>query len=280
MPAEKLNPDIAALAAAVKTELLFGQVLIRRAGAGFELRHMADHQSEPGGLRLLPDGGFRPLAQFNSNGGFRPLKSAPDLPAGWRITAPDERALGTALSHLYPGAVADWFAAQSAPPPVTSWRQFTARQTGMYRITTRLDGAAAGAMMRACCHKYFCLKRRLWTVAGEKCDDPSEKSLMPCLEPCAILLEFARTIARLEQRQTPPPAKAPSQTTTGPAVAECDFNAPNNPRLLRYLFLQKNDPGRAARATRLGGGAEAQPCPTGKFDQLPAIVNQVQKEGR
>ena len=238
MAAEKLNPDLAALAAAIKTELLFGQVLIRRADAGFELRHVADRQSEPGGLRLLSDGEIRPLAQFNSSGQFRPLKSAPNLRAGWRIAARDERALGTALNHLYPGAVADWFAAQSAPAPVTSGRQFTARQTGMYRITTRLDDAAAGAMTRACCHKDFCLKRRLWTVGGETGDDPSEKSVMPCLEPCAILLEFARNIARLEQRETPPPAKAPSQIITGPAVAEGDFNAPNNPRRLRY-FLEK-----------------------------------------
>jgi hypothetical protein len=239
MPAEKLNPDIAALAAAIKTELLFGQVLIRRANAGFELRHIADRQGDPGGLRLLPEGEIRPLARFNSSGQFRPLKSAPDLPAGWRISAPDERALGTALGHLYPGAVADWFAAQPAPPPVTSWRQFTARQTGMYRITTRLDDAAAGAMARACCHKDFCLKRRLWTVAGEKCDNPSEKSLIPCLEPCAILLEFARKIARLEQRETRPPVKAPSGTTTGSAVAEGDCDAQDNPRLVRFCLERR-----------------------------------------
>ncbi len=232
MPSETLNPDIAALAAALPSELLFGQVLIRRAGSGFELRHLADRQSEPGGLRLLSDGQIRSLAQFNSRGQFRPLKSAPDLPAGWRINAPDARALATALSRLYPGAVADWFAAQSVPPPVTSWRQFTARQTGMYRITTRLDDAAAGVMARACCHKDFCLKRRLWTVGGGKGGDPAEKSVIPCLEPCAILLEYARKIARLQQRPTPPPAKAPPQTTAGPAAAEGDSSAPNHPRLV------------------------------------------------
>jgi hypothetical protein len=234
MPAEKVNPDIAALAGRIKTELLFGQVLIRRANGGFELRHAADRASEAGGLRLLADHQIRPLAQFTSSGEFRPLKSAPNLPAGWRIAAPDERALATALHHLYPGAVADWFAAQSAPPPVTSYRQFTARQTGMYRITARLDDAAAGAMMHACCHHDFCLKRRLWTVGGEPCDEPSQKSVIPCLEPCALLLEFARKIALLEQRETRPSPPAPAGMTARSAAGECDFDAPDNPRRLRY----------------------------------------------
>jgi len=209
MPPDQLNPDIAALAAAIETELLFGQVLIRRAGAGFELRHVADRLSQPAALRLLADGEIRSFAQFDSSGRFRPLKSAPNLSAGWRISARDERALGTALNLLYPGALADWFAARSASPPVTSYRQFTARQTGMYRVTTKLGDAAAAAMASACCHKDFCLKRRLWTVGGparDEPDDPSEKSVIPCLEPCAILLEFARKIARVEQRHTASPS--------------------------------------------------------------------------
>jgi hypothetical protein len=214
MTADELNPDIAALAAVITTELLFGQVLIRRSGAGFELRHMADRQTEPAALRLLSEDEIRPLTQFDSNGRFRPLKSAPNLRQGWRIAARDERALGAALGSLYPGAVADWFAASSGASPVTSYRQFTARQTGMYRITVKLDDAAAAAVARACCHKDFCLKRRLWTVGGVACDnpdDPSEKSVIPCLEPCAILLESARKTARQEQRQISAPAKPPSE---------------------------------------------------------------------
>lgn len=247
MPPGKLNPDIAALAAGIQTELLFGQVLIRRAPDGFELRHVADRSSPAGGLRLLADGEIRPLAQFSSSGAFRPLKSAPNLPAGWRVAARDERALGTALHHLYPGAVADWFAAQSAPPPVTSYRQFTARQTGMYRLTTHLDDATAGAVTRACCHPDFCLKRRLWTVGAEAGDDPSGKSVIPCLEPCAILLEFARNIARLARRPAPPAAPAPSGKTPASPAGECDFAAPTNPRRLRF-DLEKQQPEAKPRA--------------------------------
>lgn len=239
MPAENLNPALAALAAKIESQLLFGQVLIRRTAGGFELRHTADGQAEPAGLRLLAGLEIRRLAQFSSLGAFRPLKSAPNLPAGWRIVARDDRDLGAALDHLYPGAVADWFAAQPAPPPVTSYRQFTRRQTGMYRITTLLDDAVAGRMVRACCHHDFCLKRRLWTVGGLASDEPSAKSLIPCLEPCAILLEFARKIARLEQqerRAAPPSPSAPSGPAGETPAAECDFDAPANPRRLRFVL--------------------------------------------
>ena len=222
MPPEKLNPDIAALAAGIQTELVFGQVLIRRDRDGFELRHVADRSSPAGGLRLLADGEIRPLAQFSSSGAFRPLKSAPNLPAGWRVAARDERALGTALHHLYPGAVADWFAAQSAPPPVTSYRQFTARQTGMYRLTTHLDDATAGAMTRACCHPDFCLKRRLWTVGAEAGDDPFRQERHPV--PGAM-----RHPARIR-----PPNRAP-----GPAAG--------SPRRARALRDDARLPGRGMR---------------------------------
>jgi sirohydrochlorin cobaltochelatase len=190
---------VAALAAAVQSELPFGQVLIRRGGGGFELRHVADRQSDSAGLRLLGEDEIRPLSQHTSGGVYRPLKAAPNLPSGWRIVAGDDCALGAALDRLYPGAVADWFAARASAPPVTSYRQFTARQTGMFRVTTQLDDAAAGVMIRACCRADSCLKHRLWTVEGLAPDESSEKSVIPCLEPCAILLEFARKTARLQQ---------------------------------------------------------------------------------
>lgn len=236
MPLEQTNPALTAFAAEIGTSLVFGQVHIQRLPAGFELRHTADAGRASTDLRPVKDHEIRALAQFTASGAFRPLKSAPTLADGWRITARDIPALGIALNHLYPGAVADWHAARADTPPLTSYRQFTSRQTGMYRITTFLDDATAGAMIRACCHPDSCLKRRLWTVEGLSADPTAAKSLVPCLEPCAILLEFARKIARLEQQEAPP-ASAPPETTASPA--ECDFDAPNNPRRLRFVLEKK-----------------------------------------
>ena len=223
-----MNPDVRAFLAALNTEIVFGQVVVRRVERGFELCHQSDRAAAPETLATLVGTELRAWAQSAAGGAFRPLKSAPNLRAGWRAIAADGAALDLLLHYLYPGAVADWFAAQFPRPPVTSYRQFTARQTGMYRITTMLPDHIAGAAIRACCHVDFCLKRRLWSVDGLEPDAAGQKSIIPCLEPCALMLEFARKVARLEQN-----AVSPSEEPMTDA-AESNFDAPNNPRRLRF----------------------------------------------
>jgi hypothetical protein len=229
-----MNPDMRAFLAAFDTEIVFGQVVVQRVDGGFELRHESDRAAACDVLTTLNGTELRDWAQETATGAFRPLKSAPNLRAGWRAVAPDAAALDLLLHYVYPGAIADWFAAQSARPPITGYRQFTARQSGMYRITTMLDDEIAGAAIRACCHVDFCLKRRLWSVEGLEPDAVGCKSLIPCLEPCALLLEFARKVARLEQGVAPP-----SKATEAEA-AESNFDAPNNPRRVRF-GLEKQD---------------------------------------
>jgi len=259
------NPALAAFLASFETESSFGQVWIRRGERGFELRHVADKERDPAGLRLLGLNDIRPLAQFTTKGAFRPLRSAPNLQTGWRATPRDEETMGAMLNQLYPGAVADWLAAQGPRPPVTSYREFTGRPSGTYLLTTKLDDAAAGAVIRACCHKEFCLKRRLWTVGGLPPDSPAEKSALPCLEPCAILLEFARKMARLEPEEKAQPPSSPADAERRRAeaetalrnpdvtVAESDFDAPNNPRRLQFVL---ENPPVPATPTRGQGIAE------------------------
>ena len=229
-----MNPALTEFLAAFATEIVLGQVLIHRAARGFELRHAVDRDLSADLLKIVPLNELRPLAQFTSTGAFRPLKSAPNLRRGWRAFADDDKALELALNQLYPGAIADWFAARATPPPITSYREFTARQTGMYRITTMLDDKIAGAAIRACCHPEFCLKQRLWSVSGLAADAPEHKSIIPCLEPCAVLLEFTRKAARLEQESTGQPSFPPP--SPDPNVAECDFDSPGNPRRMRFAL--------------------------------------------
>jgi hypothetical protein len=228
-----MNPALTSFLGAFDAETVLGQVLIRRGASGFELRHAADVDASAEVLDVLTALGLRALAQFNSAGGFRPLKSAPNLRRGWRFVAADESELELALNQVYPAAVADWYAARADPPPVTSYRQFTERQTGMYRITTLLNDSVAGAVMRACCHADFCLKRRLWGINGLAPEPTGQKSAIPCLEPCAILLEFARKVARLEQEDAAPATVPPE---IDPNVAESDFDAPGNPRRVRFVL--------------------------------------------
>ncbi|MGO8701678.1 MAG: DR2241 family protein [Limisphaerales bacterium] len=246
-----MNPDLSAFVAALSEETVFGQVLVRRANRGFALRHVADRQAAEETCPLVKIEDLRQLAQFTELGVYRPLKAAPNLRRGWRATAVDAPALGLCLHYLYPGALPDWFASQGGQPPVTSYRDFASRQTGMYRITALLNDPVATAVARACCHRDFCLKRRLWTVGQLAPDEPAEKSIIPCLEPCAILLELARKASRWEQETAAQPAPAPaelerlSQECAGqlkhpePGLPECDFDSPNNPRRLRFFLERK-----------------------------------------
>jgi hypothetical protein len=186
------NPALKRFTAELGGELIFAQVFIRRIGRGYELRHATDVAESPETLRLAADSGARALAQFTAEGQFRPLKSAPTLRRGWRILPAGDFELGAVLNQLYPGALADWLAAQTERPPVTNYREFFDRQSGMYRNAAALTDAQAAGVIQSCCAASACLKRRLWTIAELEPDAIGEKSVIPCLEPCAILMEMAR----------------------------------------------------------------------------------------
>jgi hypothetical protein len=238
------NPALEAFVAQLGDEFVLAQVLVRKDGNGFELRHVADR--EAGELKDAQD--LRAVAQFTSTGAFRPLKAAPNLRRGWRVEVRDVDELGLALNYLYPGAIADWFAVRSSKPPVTNYREFTARQTGMYRITAMLSDERAADAARACCDRKFCLKQRLWTVPGLAADDAKEKSAIPCLEPCAIMLEFARKVMRMEREEKQNVSLSPSERETliaalertiqnpPPDLKEADFGHELNPRRLELLL--------------------------------------------
>lgn len=243
---EVANPALDAFVARIGQESVFGQVLIQKQTDGWELRHAADRDVSD--LKPVSVPQLRGLAQFTDKGTFRPLKSAPNLQTGWRVVVKTQADLEAAVNDLYPGAIADCLAAQQTPPPVTHYREFTNRQTGMYRITQMLSDEQAGAMIRACCNVQFCLKRRFWTVAGLEPDAACEKSAIACLEPCAVLLEFARKAMRIEQaekvsltlsdedmetvRQTLKHALAHPPEN----LREADFGAALNPRRVQMLL--------------------------------------------
>jgi hypothetical protein len=124
----------------------------------------------------------------------------------------------------------------------------------MYRITTMLSDPQAAQVIRACCDARFCLKRRLWSVNGLEPDAPDAKSLIPCLEPCAVMLEFARKAVRIEQEEGRPTLTlAPSEVASllaaldaavaSPAAGqrEADLAAADNPRRLKLLREKLQD---------------------------------------
>jgi hypothetical protein len=240
------NPALDAFIARVSPEIVFAEAMVRKVLDGFDLRHVTDCDAPT--LRLVSADQLREIAQFTAHKQFRPLKSAPTLQRGWHFLARNASELEHALQCLYPAGVADWFAAQCPAPPVTNYRDFAARQTGMYRVAASLSDEQVAHVARAGCHKRFCLKRRLWRVEGLAPDETSEKSLIPCLEPCAVLLEFARVAARIEQREKhnvlltsddlATVAIALERLAEAPRAEtrEADFAAPENGRRAQWVF--------------------------------------------
>ena len=240
------NPALDAFISRVAPEIIFAEALVRTVSEGFDVRNVADR--EAASLRPVSASELREIAQFTESKEFRALKSAPTMQRGWCFLARNSSELEFALQCLYPAAVADWFAAQQPDPPVTSYREFAARQTGMYRVTTTLTDKQVAHVARAGCNKRFCLKQRLWTVEGLGTDSNVEKSLIPCLEPCALLLEFARSFARVAQGEEHSVPLTADELLTVMAglermnewprvgVREADFNAPDNPRKIQLLF--------------------------------------------
>jgi hypothetical protein len=242
----------------------FGQVAVRVAGVagGFDLRHVLDAGAPGDSLRPVPVAGLRRLALSTLAGAFRPLKSAPTLAVGWRCVAEDDRALELALNALYPGAVADWFAAESTPTPVTDLEPFLARQSGMYAAVAALGAEQSACLVRACCHLTFCLKRRLWRARGLEPEAVGGKSMLCCLEPCALLLEFARTAAAVAAEEPVRRPASPAEWDTLRAVLEsqtraqpeleADFGSPSNPRRARLMLERLELTGRP-KAGPVGG---------------------------
>ena len=242
------NPALDAFIAAIASEMVFGQVLLRTTPEGFQLNHVEDRDCHS--VRDVTLSSLRDIAQFTAAKQFRPLKTAPTLQRGWRFLARSASELNDALQCLYPGGIADWFAVRQPNPPVTHYRDFAARQSGMYRVTTLLDDNEVAQLARAGCHGQFCLKQRLWQAGNQAAEDAREKSLIPCLEPCALLLEFARFTARTAQQEKRVIALAPDEIETcilaleqvaqarRDDLREADFSARDNPRRV-VLLVEK-----------------------------------------
>lgn len=247
------NPALQAFEESIGLGMVWGQVWIERVENGFLLRHVADRAVNREQLGKVSPKELRSIAMFTASGAFRPLRSSPDLISGWVIFCANSGELWQGVQELYPGSVPDWFAAQGGQPPVTDYREFTNRQTGMYRITQLLTDQQATEVTRAACHERFCLKRRLWTVGGAKRDDRSRKSEIPCLEPCAVLLELARKAARIEQEEKLTVKLSKSELESLLAAVKAalqsgsagertgDIGASANPRRLQLLLEKYKD---------------------------------------
>ena len=92
--------------------------------------------------------------------------------------------------------------------------------------------------------------RPLKAVDDLLAEEPAQKSAIPCLEPCALMLEFARGVFRFEQQngaiddmtqedqRSLLMAAELAAEQAGEPKSEAYFAAPGNPRWMRYLRLR------------------------------------------
>ncbi len=186
-----------------------GQITITAQLDVWVLRHSDDMGME--GLGGGPDSpeDARMLANFDDEGNYRPLKTAPNLPHGWSLWLEGNKELLRALNYFYPAMIGAWLAHQRGELVPVHLRETLARQTGMYRVTQKLsDEQAQAVICRVCRSDGGCLKTILWRVdAGQPVRSlPAGKFIIPkgaglpllCHEACNLLVAEARKVVKAE----------------------------------------------------------------------------------
>lgn len=181
-------------------------IAVELAGEGvgertYELRHVADADEPAGELERFADPlDLRRPLKFDDDGRYRPLKTAPSAPTGWRLGDLDGRDLVEAVDVVYPATVANWYREGEGDLDVSHWRETAERQTGIYGIIDELPREAVDWVAEAACVDSQCLKRREWDydAADELAADRGDGAF-PCREPCSLVVAAARKWTTLER---------------------------------------------------------------------------------
>jgi hypothetical protein len=167
----------------------------------YELRHVEDADVPVDDLERVADPlDLRRPLKFDDDGRYRPLKTAPNTPTGWRLDGLSGRDLVKAVDVAYPATVANWYREGEGELDVSHWRETAERQTGIYGIIDELPREAVEWVAEAACVDSQCLKRREWDyeeddeLAADRGDGP-----FPCREPCSLVVAAARKWTTLER---------------------------------------------------------------------------------
>ena len=157
------------------------------------------------------------LSKFDDSGNYRPLKTAPNLPRGWRLELATLDELRRALDYFYPGRLAVFAAWKGDKLRTTPLRETLARQSGMYRVAAKIsDEQIDNVAGNFCRSDSGCLRTILWkrdrrgTIPSTKLPpakfDPLHdqtghcKRCLPllCQEPCNLLVNECRKAVKGE----------------------------------------------------------------------------------
>jgi sirohydrochlorin cobaltochelatase len=195
-----------------------GQIAIESdGGEAFALRHR-DDSARPDLVASQRADDAAELARFDDAGDYRPLKTAPTLRHGWKLSLASLADLRLALDLFYPGRLAAFLAFERNELVATPLRDTLERQTGMYRIAAQIREEQADELVgRFCRSDGGCLRTILWRrdAAGtvpstglppEKFDPRHDQTgggerVVPllCQEACNLLVAEARSVVQADQ---------------------------------------------------------------------------------
>jgi sirohydrochlorin cobaltochelatase len=206
-----------ALKAAANTSFSFGQILIQEANGGFVVFHREDEtRKDLQTCRHAEDA--VEIAKYDDAGNYRPLKTAPNLRRGWRLTLKTLEELERALDYFYPGRLAVFAAWKTGQLRTTSLRETLERQSGMYRVAAKISDHQIDDLVGDFCRSDGgCLRTILWKrdqpgavsstkLPKEKFDPAHDQAAtgprsatattvpLLCQEPCNLLVAECRKV--------------------------------------------------------------------------------------
>jgi sirohydrochlorin cobaltochelatase len=140
----------------------FGEILVQKRADDFVLCHRDDQARDDLEMFQDPEDAIK-IARYDDEGNYRPLKTAPNLRHGWRMQLRTLVALKCALDLFYPGRLAVFLAWQRGQLRTTALRETLDRQSGMYRIATKISDVQIDDLVADFCRSNGgCLRTILW----------------------------------------------------------------------------------------------------------------------
>jgi sirohydrochlorin cobaltochelatase len=192
-----------------------GEILLREnSSGGFLLSHLDDSGRDDLVPHVTAEAAAE-IARYDDAGNYRPLKTAPNLRHGWSLSLTDQSQLRLAIDLFYPGRLAAFVAWRKAALTTTPFRETLGRQTGMYRVASKISDAQADELIGNFCRSDGgCLRTILWRrdAAGttpsrvlppEKFDPAHDQTgrsgrAIPllCQETCNLVVAAAREVMK------------------------------------------------------------------------------------
>ena len=193
-PLVRLEPLLGQRLARSATTVLM-QVMIRgEKGDVHELHHVDDDGVAPEQLtEMATPSALGSFTRRDDDGEQRTLRTAANLPRGWRLRASRLTEVVEALVEVYGSSLIDWYRGETGELSCASFREATAGQTGIYAALTQVESMAVEAGVRRVCDGLPCLRTRVWEVEDTanrmepRHEEIAGQLVVPCPRPCPLL---------------------------------------------------------------------------------------------